>query len=112
MNEYCPDRWVVLKLEPKDDDTKYRLFGGWYGGYLNGDSWRANSGIIKIVEQETHYEVYGTSGSIYKCAKGCEGLSGYMSSVLNSFQTNANGARVSVCDIAEAMRVVNDEPTN
>ena len=108
MSDYCPDKWVVLKIEPKDAPAWYRLFGGWYGGYLGGDSWRMNSGITKIAELDTHYAVYGESGSIYKCNKGLEGLSGYMDSILYNFQQNAleKNAVISVCNIDEAMETI------
>jgi hypothetical protein len=50
MNEYTCDNWVVIKM--KGDDTHYRVLAGWSGGYLDGDSWRMNSGITKVEELE------------------------------------------------------------
>ena len=64
---YTPDNWVVIKL--KGDDPHYRVLAGWSGGYLTGDSWRMNSGITKVHEDEAFYYFYGSSGSIYRCCK-------------------------------------------
>lgn len=59
--DYCPDSWVIIKF-PKDD---YRVFGGWYGGYLGSDHWRINSGIAKVKLDDKGWFVYGDSGSVY-----------------------------------------------
>lgn len=66
MTEYNPDSWVVIKIT-HEDQTFYKVLGGWGGGYLDGDSWRLNSGIEKC-----EYDVandkwcfYGSSGSVY-----------------------------------------------
>ena len=48
---YTPDNWVVLKLKPgKGAHPIYKVLAGWSGGYLDGDSWRMNSGISKVTE--------------------------------------------------------------
>jgi len=67
MNNYTCDNWVVIKM--KGDDPHYRLLTGTSGSYLYGDSWRMNSGIIKVEEEETFYYFYGSSGSGYCCYK-------------------------------------------
>lgn len=70
-NYYCPDNWVVIRL--KGDDPHYRILAGWSGGYLTGDSWRMNSGIVSCQEfsDYTEYFVFkGSSGSEYRCGKG------------------------------------------
>jgi hypothetical protein len=63
---YTCDNWIVLKAP---DDSHYRLLAGTSGGYLSGDSWRLNSGIIKFEDLGNHWAVHGSSGSIYKCHK-------------------------------------------
>lgn len=66
---YTPDYWCIL-----DVGTCYKVFGSWAGSYLDGSSWRLNSGITKVEEDENYYYFYGTSNSIYKCRKekyGC-----------------------------------------
>ena len=81
MSEYMPDNWVIIKL--KGDTPHYRVLGGWSGGYLTGDSWRMNSGIVRVEEDtikynedySTHvYKFYGSSGSCYICGKNTYGL--------------------------------------
>lgn len=67
MNEYRPDNWVVIKF--KGDDPHYRILGGWSGGYLDGDSWRMNSGITAVDELENVFMFKGATGSVYTCRK-------------------------------------------
>lgn len=69
MSEYTPDNWVVLKID-HEGKTLYKVLAGWSGGYLDGDSWQLNSGIVRVVEQEDYWEFYGNSGSCYNCYKG------------------------------------------
>ena len=64
--EYTPDNWVVLKLQ-NEGGTLYKVLAGWSGGYTTGDSWRINSGIVRVEEKPKHWEFYGLSGSVYKC---------------------------------------------
>ena len=66
MNEYTPDNWVVLKID-NDGKTLYKVLAGWSGGYLEGDSWRMNSGITSAEKQAYMYGFYGSSGSVYWC---------------------------------------------
>ena len=74
MSEYTPHNWVILKITV-DGNTLYKVLGGWSGGFLDGDSWRMNSGITRVVEQDDYWEFYGYSGSCYKCIKGAYRLS-------------------------------------
>ena len=67
-----PERWVVLKIN--GPETYFRVFGGWRGGYLDGDRWKMNSGIVGIEEDEDYYYFEGHSGSWYKCNKNGYGL--------------------------------------
>jgi hypothetical protein len=84
MSNYYPDKWVIVKFTtPKE--TFYKCFGGWYGAYVSGDSWRMNSGIDYIKDTGDSYEVYGHSGSMYDCLKSHVGMSFYMESVYNSY---------------------------
>lgn len=64
---YTPDNWVVVKY--KGDDPHYRIFAGWSGGYATGDSWRMNSGIVRVEEDEHLLLFYGSTGSCYECNK-------------------------------------------
>lgn len=66
-----PDNWVIIKIKhPKE--IMYKILAGWSGGYLDGDSWRMNSGIVKVQEEGNHILFHGYSGSVYKCRKGSE----------------------------------------
>ena len=64
---YFPDNWVIIKL--KGDVPHYRVLAGWSGGYTTGDSWRMNSGIVRVEQTEFLYMFYGSSGSVYECVK-------------------------------------------
>lgn len=79
-----PDRWVILKLSPPDEDTFYKVFGSWSGGYIHGDSWRMNSGIKSVYKEGEYFVVMGYSGSAYYCHEKGEGATGYGADVLNS----------------------------
>lgn len=65
MTEYTPHKWVVVKIG--GPDPHYRVLGGWSGGYLDGDSWRMNSGITRADFDGDYWYFYGSSGSCYKC---------------------------------------------
>ena len=64
---YTCDNWVVIFMN--GGDPHYRLLVGTSGGYTTGDSWRMNSGITKVDEDDHYYYFYGSSGSCYKCNK-------------------------------------------
>ena len=89
MNEYVdhvPDKWVVVKIN--GSHPHYRVFASWYGGYLGSDSWRLNSGITSLKEEENYYLFSGSSGSVYKCHKNQWGTNGYGGSVLGNLIKN------------------------
>jgi hypothetical protein len=67
MRNYFPDNWVVVKL--KGDDPHYRVLAGWSGGYTTGNSWRMNSGIVRVTEDKHCFNFYGSTGSCYQCRK-------------------------------------------
>ena len=70
MSDYTPDNWVVLKIkEGKGTFPCYKVLAGWSGGYLDGDSWRMNSGITRVEDDGDYYNFYGSSGSCYRCYK-------------------------------------------
>lgn len=84
MSEYNPDKWLLVKItNTNTNESHYRVFASWYGGYLSSDSWQMNSGITKVTENNDYYFFEGTSGSLYSCRKGCYGASGYGSNVLS-----------------------------
>lgn len=97
-----PDRWVIVKFVTPME-TFYKVLAGWSGGYLDGDSWKLNSGIVEIIEKDNHYDVVGESGSIYMCVKGREGFTVLTSGVLAEIQEHAdkNSTIVEVVDIVD-----------
>jgi hypothetical protein len=85
MSVYVPDRWVVLEIN-NGKETVNKVFAGWYGGYLDGDSWKLNSGNAAEREFDDRWEFDGYSGSTYVCYKQNYGINNYMSSVLSNWQ--------------------------
>ena len=91
-----PDRWVVLELKNKDT-TIYKVFGSWAGGYIDGDRWKANSGIVSVEEDDDYYYFIGYSGSCYKChKKGYGVMTSYSQSVLDNLIDKASGMGASI----------------
>ena len=83
MSEYTPDKWLIVKITNDMNESHYRVFASWYGGYLGSDSWQMNSGITKVAENDRYYDFEGTSGSVYNCRKGSYGANNYGSNVLS-----------------------------
>jgi len=73
MRQYTPDQWELVKIS--GTDPHYRVFGSWGGGYLDGDSWRLNSGITSVTEDDNYYYFSGSTGSVYQCHKKGYGVS-------------------------------------
>ena len=84
MSEYNPDKWVVVKIIGKDTPPIHKVFACWFGGYLDGDSWKLNSGITTVKENTDYYFFDGSSGSCYACRKGMYGTNLYGQGVLNN----------------------------
>lgn len=83
MTTYIPDAWVVLQItNPETNETIDKVFAGWRGGYITGDSWKLNSGNKQVIEYPEYFEFHGYSGSVYKCIKSRHGMTGYMGSLL------------------------------
>ena len=86
---YFPDNWVILKIkEGKGTFPFYKVLAGWSGGYLDGDSWRMNSGITRITGDEDYLKFWGSSGSCYVCHKDTYRLTMAISGVYNSLKEN------------------------
>lgn len=69
---YNPDSWQLIRIEGQS--PHYRVFGSWSGGYLDGDSWRLNSGIVRVEEEGDYYNFIGHTGSVYQCHKNAYGI--------------------------------------
>lgn len=85
MTTYTPDAWVVVEIQG-ENETIRKVLAGWYGGFLNGDSWKLNSGIEETVETEDYYDFHGYSGIVYRCYKNAERMSGLMQSMYSHFK--------------------------
>lgn len=100
---YTPHTWAILRVKSATDDFE-RVFAGWYGGFARGDSWKMNSGIVRIEETELSYDIHGVTGSVYTCLKGAEKMSAYQMSVLASYQENTKGrAEITVVEIKDLL---------
>ena len=86
--EYRPDRWLMVRLS-NDGKVHYRIFATWMGGYLDGNSWQLNSGVVSLSETDDCYSFGGTSGSLYVCYKNSYGSSGYGFGVLGNLITKS-----------------------
>jgi hypothetical protein len=96
MAEY-PVRWKILKIE-QDGDILYKVFASWW------DSWRLNSGCVKVEDSGDSFILHGYSGSVYVLRKDGEGTaSAYTESVLNNIiqQMVAGGVDVETVTIQE-----------
>lgn len=99
MNEYNPDKWVIIKINGAEN--LYKVAGFWSGGYLDGDSYRINSGIEKIKEIDDAYEFYGYSGSKYICKKGAYGTNVYGAYILSDPIDKGFISALSKCEAVE-----------
>jgi len=81
---YTPDYWVVVKVFREDGSPYYRLVCSWSGGYLDGDSWQINSGIVEMEDVGEHYIVHGKSGSRYQVYKDSYGLRDSMMPIVDT----------------------------
>lgn len=87
---YKPHNWAVLKIESKSMGLVYKVLAGWSGGYLDGDSWRLNSGITDIEYDDDFVLFHGASGSVYECHKDSYRLS------------------MAIADVYEQLRLIED----
>jgi len=75
------EHWQIVKF-----GELYKVFASWSGGYLDGDSWKLNSGIKSFVSKDDYFLFHGYSGSIYKCHKNMEGANIYGAAVLSRWE--------------------------
>lgn len=63
-----PDKWLIIKLA-FEGKSIYKLVMGWNGNYLEGSSWRTNSGIESVSYDPLteRYIFKGYRGNKYQC---------------------------------------------
>lgn len=89
---YHPEAYRWLSIKQPDDSIVVKVFASWTGSYLHGDSWKLNSGCLRIEDNEDELIVHGYSGSIYILNKNDEGmLTSFTASVLDDFLTRLDG---------------------
>jgi hypothetical protein len=77
-----PENWAVIEFP----NGLRKVYAGWRGGYTTGDEWRLNSGIVNTEETDDYYDFSGASGSVYRCYKKVEGITGmYLNGILEGF---------------------------
>jgi hypothetical protein len=98
MSDYNPDKWMVVKITGNDLPPVYKVFACWTGGYLDGDSWKLNSGITAVKENTDYYFFDGSSGSCYACRKGMYGATVYGYGILKNLidKASANGITIEI----------------
>jgi hypothetical protein len=82
---YTPDRWIIIKFRTPDWNG-LKVLAGWSGSYLEGRSWKLNSGITKVEEDNLFYYFYGYSGSVYRCDKFSYGFNSIMLEMITVFE--------------------------
>tara|TARA_B110000908_G_scaffold105157_1_gene123850 strand:- start:1928 stop:2266 length:339 start_codon:yes stop_codon:yes gene_type:complete len=91
-----PDSWVILKMS-KDDKSHYRVLAGWSGGYLDGDYWKINSGIVSVEDVDECYVFRGKSSSRYHCHKKSYGMRNSISGIYAQLK-DLHGDKVELLD--------------
>lgn len=99
MSTYTPDAWVVVEFNSLEFGKVQKIFAGWYGGYLGSDSWKLSSGNLQEFSDGDYYMFPQESGSVYRCHKDCQRMTGYMSQVLHDFRTQIEQAKAGTVEI-------------
>ena len=98
INHYIPSKWIIIEISSAEDSVR-KVFASWYGGYLDGDSWRLSSGITKVEDKGDYYLFHNESGSIYQCYKGYYGTNSYSQSVLQDIiETKSDNVNISIVE--------------
>jgi len=85
--DYTPDCWKIVEMtNVATGETHKRILCSWYGGYLDGGSWKLSSGNMSVEDHGDHWIVPQHSGSVYQLYKTRERISGMMQNVFNSFE--------------------------
>jgi hypothetical protein len=86
-SDYTPDCWKIVELtNTATGESHKRILCSWYGGYLDGGSWKLSSGNMSVEDHGEYYIVPQHSGSVYQLYKKCEKVSGMMENIFHSFE--------------------------
>ena len=89
---YYPEAYRWLAITQSDNSVVIKVFASWTGSYLYGDSWKLNSGCLRIEENEDELVVHGYSGSVYILNKYNQGrLTSFTASILDDMLTRLDG---------------------
>jgi len=91
MSTYTPDAWVILEVNSIEYGKTRKILAGWYGGYCGSDSWKLSSGNLKEYIDGDFSVFPQESGSIYRCHRHAQRLTGYTSSILAKIKDNFKG---------------------
>ena len=100
-NMTVPEKWLVIVIEnPEAEEPMHRVvhkvFASW------DDSWKMNSGIDRIMEDDKSVDFYGYSGSRYSCDKGSYGVStSYAQKVLDNIIKKADDRGITMRVLSE-----------
>lgn len=101
---YHPEEWQLVKITGQH--PHYRVFASWRGGYTTGDSWKLNSGVVSVTEDEDFYYFNGHSGSVYQCHKKCYGVrSMYNRSVIGEYVDKSGGKMELIEEMPDVMNM-------
>lgn len=106
MSTNYPDNWVVIEINSEQYGKQHKILAGWYGGYAYGDSWKLNSGIVKIdTDENGMYHIYGYSGSKYMLNPKAEKFSGITAGIYQNYHDTAekNGVKFEVVDLKDIL---------
>lgn len=92
---YTPDNWVIVKIT-RPEGVMHKVLAGWSGGYLDGDHWRMNSGIVSASEEGDYILFHGQSGSVYKCHRDRQRLSNATAGIYNTLVEHGKQKDVTV----------------
>jgi hypothetical protein len=92
-NDYIPDRWIMIRFE-SEETIVHKILAGWSGSYLEGQSWKLNSGVVKVEDDGQCYLFHGSSGSVYRCHKGAYGMNMIMSDTFNRWIRNKSAGDI------------------
>ena len=106
MSRYTPDLWEIVKMSVNDEQIN-KVLASWYGGFAGSDEWRLISGIVEVVENDSHYQIHNVSGSVYLCPKGAKGMNRYTSGVFKQLQKDfeTGGGKLELIDIADIINI-------